>query len=78
MKVNWRGTRNWLPKQKWMTSRGLSIPLPENRGPGTHIPKNVSESRAEELGEEWVEGELFPDPEGREDHPDKWVSSKNF
>ena len=32
----------------------------------------------EELREEWVEGELFPDPEGREDHPDKWVGGKNF
>ena len=28
--------------------------------------------------EEWVEGELFPDPQGREDHPDKWVGGKNF
>ena len=65
-------------KAKWMTSRGFVYPAPREPGTWNRHPKNVSASRAEELREEWVEGELFPDPEGREDHPDRWVGGKNF
>ena len=65
-------------KAKWMTKKGFVYPAPREPGTWNRHPKNVSESRAEQLKEEWVEGELFPDPEGREDHPDKWTGGKNF
>ena len=65
-------------KRKWMTKSGFAWPQPREPGTWNRHPKNVSESRARELKEEWVEGELFKVDEGRVSEPEKWVSPSDF
>ena len=60
-------------RAKWKTARGFVYPAPKVPGSYNVHPQKPSESRVEQLREEWVENELHQDQEGRVSEPEKFV-----